>query len=313
LSQSMGNLAVSTSQGNTSPQLPSPASGASSGGSTRNGVDQNPPINTLYVGNLPTSPPPAGMPPDALEASLRDLFQSRPGFRRLSFKQKSSGPMCFVEFEDVQYATKTLNELYGHNLNGLVKGGGIRLSYSKNPLGVRTTPTTATNCAPQSQQPPPPPPPPAQVNGHYSLQEDRPMIRRGVVPPPLSAQYPPPPPRFSASATALGPVSATVSSNVTFDTPLSSAPLTSLSDFIQQPLEHHRSNMYAYSLTPSSSFSPFSISASNPSPLLNHLSSHSTIPDQETDQQTRNVPPQHYQYNPRALSPPHTLEAARAG
>ena len=42
-----------------------------------------------------------------------------------------------MQFDDVPCATKALNELYGHTLNGLVKGG-IRLSYSKNPLGVRT-------------------------------------------------------------------------------------------------------------------------------------------------------------------------------
>lgn len=36
-----------------------------------------------------------------------------------------------------------MSELYGHTLNGLVKGG-IRLSYSKNPLGVRT-PTNVAN------------------------------------------------------------------------------------------------------------------------------------------------------------------------
>lgn len=45
--------------------------------------------------------------------------------------------MCFVEFEDVQYAARALNEMYGHTLNGLIKNG-IRLSYSKNPLGVRS-------------------------------------------------------------------------------------------------------------------------------------------------------------------------------
>ncbi|KAF5393189.1 hypothetical protein D9757_001202 [Collybiopsis confluens] len=192
----------STSQGNTSPQLPSPSSGsgtsvsthsggvsgsailssASSSSSLRHGpvsqhcppsnfpsqgnpsmlsamlpglvsgVDQNPPINTLYVGNLPISPPPLGCPPDILEESLRDLFRSRPGFRRLSFKQKNTGPMCFVEFEDVNAATKTINELYGNTLNGLVKGGGIRLSYSKNPLGVRT-PTSANGPGPNLQHP----------------------------------------------------------------------------------------------------------------------------------------------------------------
>lgn len=45
-------------------------------------------------------------------------------------------PMCFIEFEDTQHATRALNEIYGHTLGGLVKGG-IRLAYSKNPLGVR--------------------------------------------------------------------------------------------------------------------------------------------------------------------------------
>ncbi|KIK67648.1 hypothetical protein GYMLUDRAFT_786894 [Collybiopsis luxurians FD-317 M1] len=187
----------SMSQGNTSPQLPSPSSGSGTSASTHSGgisasaalsssssssslrhaqppcppafapqnnsmlsstlpglvsgVDQNPPINTLYVGNLPISPPPLGCPPDILEESLRELFRTRPGFRRLSFKQKSTGPMCFVEFEDVNAATRTMNELYGNTLNGLVKGGGIRLSYSKNPLGVRT-PTSANGPGPGLQQ-----------------------------------------------------------------------------------------------------------------------------------------------------------------
>jgi len=58
--------------------------------------------------------------------------------------------MCFVEFEDVRHATKALHELHGNTLNGLVKGGGIRLSYSKNPLGVRT-PTSATGAGSQNQ------------------------------------------------------------------------------------------------------------------------------------------------------------------
>lgn len=49
-----------------------------------------------------------------------------------------------LQFADVSYATRALNDLYGATLNGLVKGGGIRLSYSKNPLGVRT-PTNASN------------------------------------------------------------------------------------------------------------------------------------------------------------------------
>ncbi|KAM9926968.1 hypothetical protein OXX59_002851 [Metschnikowia pulcherrima] len=109
-----------------------------------NPADQNPPCNTLYVGNLP---------PDATETELRSLFAPQKGFRRLSFRTKNQsgsagagaathnhGPMCFVEFEDVAHATIALAELYGRALprpNGGNGKGGIRLSFSKNPLGVR--------------------------------------------------------------------------------------------------------------------------------------------------------------------------------
>ncbi len=42
--------------------------------------------------------------------------------------------MCFVEFEDVHTAGKAISELNGHSLGGTIKNGGIRLSFSKNPL-----------------------------------------------------------------------------------------------------------------------------------------------------------------------------------
>ncbi|KAF9567406.1 hypothetical protein CPC08DRAFT_719410 [Agrocybe pediades] len=146
----------SGSGGNTSPTLPSPASGSTtsvtSAGTNGNGtsssvrgtVDQNPPINTLYVGNLPTSPPPIGYPSDYLEETLREIFSARPGYRKLCFRHKANGPMCFVEFEDVQYAAKALQEMSGNTLRGAVKNG-IRLSYSKNPLGVRTPTSAGSN------------------------------------------------------------------------------------------------------------------------------------------------------------------------
>lgn len=102
-----------------------------------NPADQNPPCNTLYVGNLPS---------DATEQELRHLFSGQEGFRRLSFRNKnttsnghSHGPMCFVEFDDVSFATRALAELYGRQLprSTVSSKGGIRLSFSKNPLGVR--------------------------------------------------------------------------------------------------------------------------------------------------------------------------------
>ena len=93
-----------------------------------NPADKNPPCNTLYVGNLPI---------DTSEDELKAMFCKQRGYKRLCFRTKQNGPMCFVEFEDVSFATKALNELYGHPLHNSVKGG-IRLSFSKNPLGVRT-------------------------------------------------------------------------------------------------------------------------------------------------------------------------------
>lgn len=91
-------------------------------------LSENPPCNTLYVGNLP---------PNASEMELRSIFMTMSGFRRLSFKPKpGSTPMCFVEFEDVGTATAAMESLYGTMLSNSTKGG-IRLSYSKNPLGVK--------------------------------------------------------------------------------------------------------------------------------------------------------------------------------
>ncbi|KAI9478876.1 MAG: hypothetical protein EXX96DRAFT_572558 [Benjaminiella poitrasii] len=92
-----------------------------------NPADQNPPCNTLYVGNLP---------PNTNEDELRAMFSKCSGYKRLSFRNKSNGPMCFVEFEDAIYAAQALQELHGNPLSNSVKGG-IRLSFSKNPLGVR--------------------------------------------------------------------------------------------------------------------------------------------------------------------------------
>lgn len=93
---------------------------------TTSPADQNPPCNTLYVGNLP---------PATSEDELRSLFSTCEGYKRMCFRQKPQGPMCFVEFEDVVYATQAMSQHQGHVLSNSVKGG-IRLSFSKNPLFI---------------------------------------------------------------------------------------------------------------------------------------------------------------------------------
>jgi hypothetical protein len=89
---------------------------------------QNPPCNTLYVGNLPV---------DVDEEELKAMFAKQRGYKRLAFRTKKNGPLCFVEFEDASFADRALHELYGQELSNSTKGG-IRLSFSKNPLGVRS-------------------------------------------------------------------------------------------------------------------------------------------------------------------------------
>lgn len=98
-------------------------------------ADQNPPCNTLYVGNLPI---------DSSEDELKAIFSTQKGYKSLCFRTKQNGPMCFVEFEDMSFATKALNELYGYPLHNSTKGG-IRLSFSKNPLGLRTDHSEASD------------------------------------------------------------------------------------------------------------------------------------------------------------------------
>lgn len=90
-------------------------------------VDQNPPCNTLYVGNLPVF---------TNEEELRCLFSGCEGYKRMCFRQKLQGPMCFVEFEDIVYATQAMIRHQGHVLSNSVKGG-LRLSFSKNPLFIK--------------------------------------------------------------------------------------------------------------------------------------------------------------------------------
>ncbi|KAH9927294.1 uncharacterized protein B0H18DRAFT_1084803 [Fomitopsis serialis] len=277
LSHSVAALAVNTDSGMTSPQLPSPASGASSG---RNPGDQNPPINTLYVGNLPTSTA-GGLPLNHLEDRLRELFSKRPGYRKLCFRQKSNGPMCFVEFEDVHYATRALQDLYGNTLSGLVKGGGIRLSYSKNPLGVRT-PTSAggTNGSSMQQQQSFAASFSEAFAAHRQAESEGARPRRDtstMTSPTASYHYTtsPPPPRF-VSPPPSGPFSALTSPNGTFP----------------------RANSQGFGMAPGSTnmFSPFGISPT-----------HSTIPDQSNADGN----PDSLSHNITPTTP--NLEPSRAG
>ena len=140
-----------------------------------NPADQNPPCNTLYVGNLPMN---------TSEEELKALFAQEKGYKRLCFRTKANGPMCFVEFENVECATRSLTKLHGHPLSNSVKGG-VRLSFSKNPLGVRNGQQTglANGFANGPVAPPPGLGQPNTLNAPPSMSHTSGNVSNGLSPP----------------------------------------------------------------------------------------------------------------------------------
>lgn len=199
----------------------------------------------------------------------------------------------------MNFAAKALNELYGNTLNGLIKGGGIRLSYSKNPLGVRT-PTSAGSSGPSLQQ---------QQQQNNALQQGlaspfppdafqprqsddaRPNIRRemsNATSPNPSYNYAmsSPPPRFFSPPPAPSSFNALGDNNPAFS----------------------RINNNGYGFPPPgpqssmSSFSPFGISTPP--------HTHTNIPESTGSE----LQEHHFSLPHRALSPPaNSIEVARAG
>jgi RNA recognition motif. (a.k.a. RRM, RBD, or RNP domain) len=85
LAKSIGSMAIG---GNNSYDTLPYSSSFSSTTPSLSGMDQNPPCNTLYVGNLPN---------ESTEEELFQLFAGCPGYKRLCLKTRNTGPMCFVE------------------------------------------------------------------------------------------------------------------------------------------------------------------------------------------------------------------------
>uniref|UniRef100_A0A7S0S4L0 RRM domain-containing protein n=1 Tax=Chlamydomonas leiostraca TaxID=1034604 RepID=A0A7S0S4L0_9CHLO len=90
----------------------------------------NPPCNTLFIGNLSDT---------VSEVELMQLFSAQPGYRQMKLvrgpKQQVS---CFVEFEDVVAASTVHNALQGAVLASSDRGG-VRIQYSRNPFGRRSS------------------------------------------------------------------------------------------------------------------------------------------------------------------------------
>ncbi|XP_054784793.1 cell wall integrity protein scw1 isoform X1 [Prosopis cineraria] len=87
----------------------------------------NPPCNTLFIGNLGEN---------INEEELRGLFSVQPGFKQMKILRQERHTVCFIEFEDVNSATNVHHSMQGAVIpsSGSV---GMRIQYSKNPFGKR--------------------------------------------------------------------------------------------------------------------------------------------------------------------------------
>nr|KJB69151.1 hypothetical protein B456_011G008300 [Gossypium raimondii] len=87
----------------------------------------NPPCNTLFIGNLGEN---------INEEELRGLFSAQPGFKQMKILRQERHTVCFIEFEDVNSASNVHHSLQGAVIpsSGSI---GMRIQYSKNPFGKR--------------------------------------------------------------------------------------------------------------------------------------------------------------------------------
>ncbi|EFJ50055.1 hypothetical protein VOLCADRAFT_104008 [Volvox carteri f. nagariensis] len=106
------------------PQASYGSAGARSGGDGGS-RDDNPPCNTLFVGNLSET---------VDENELRNLFGGAPGFRQLKLMRGPKATLGFVEFDDVPTAMAAHAAQQGAVLASSDRGP-IRVQYSKNPFG----------------------------------------------------------------------------------------------------------------------------------------------------------------------------------
>lgn len=90
-------------------------------------AEDNPPCNTLYIGNLG----------DAVsEAELKAVFGASPAFKFLKVVHGPRSTNCFVEYEDVASATTMHSNHQGVTLQSSDRGP-LRVQFSKNPYGKK--------------------------------------------------------------------------------------------------------------------------------------------------------------------------------
>ncbi|XP_008782084.1 cell wall integrity protein scw1 [Phoenix dactylifera] len=108
--------------------MPTPAPvPAPSGYAPVQNTKDNPPCNTLFIGNLGEN---------VNEEELRGIFSVQPGYKQMKILRQERNTVCFIEFDDVNGATTVHQNLQGAVLPSSGRGG-MRIQFSKNPFGRR--------------------------------------------------------------------------------------------------------------------------------------------------------------------------------
>eukprot|EP00271_Cylindrocystis_brebissonii_P011510 TRINITY_DN29350_c0_g1_i1.p1 TRINITY_DN29350_c0_g1~~TRINITY_DN29350_c0_g1_i1.p1 ORF type:complete len:398 (+),score=66.41 TRINITY_DN29350_c0_g1_i1:137-1195(+) len=89
------------------------------------GAKDNPPCNTLFIGNLGEN---------TSEAELRGLFAGHRGYRQMKVLPQGKTKVCFVEMQDIPTAQAVHAAMQGLMLTTSDRGA-IRVQFSKNPFG----------------------------------------------------------------------------------------------------------------------------------------------------------------------------------
>ncbi|XP_010928627.1 uncharacterized protein [Elaeis guineensis] len=128
--------------------MPTPAPmPAPSGYSPIQNTKDNPPCNTLFIGNLGEN---------VNEEELGGLLSVQPGYKQMKILRQERNTVCFIEFDDVNSAITVHQNLQGAVLPSSGRGG-MRIQFSKNPFGRRKDTVNGSaaehNVAPTTYQP----------------------------------------------------------------------------------------------------------------------------------------------------------------
>ncbi|KAF7135733.1 hypothetical protein RHSIM_Rhsim08G0246900 [Rhododendron simsii] len=105
------------------PMPPAPVAAPSSYVPVQN-IKDNPPCNTLFIGNLGEN---------VNEDELRGLFIMQPGFKQMKVLRQERHTVCFIEFEDVNSATNVHHALQGAVIPSS-SSIGMRIQYPSHSL-----------------------------------------------------------------------------------------------------------------------------------------------------------------------------------